>query len=278
MRVHKNLATIWLLGLILCGPATAESDSSPALDWQFGSAAGAIGSRAKIDMPAGYGFLGAEDTKKFMVLTENIPGDGEYVIAPTTLDWFAIFRFNAVGYVKDNQELDADKLLETMKEGTKQSNQERERRGWGTMTLQGWAFRPRYDSDSHLLEWAFLGKDDQSGDSIVNYNTRILGRNGVMEVVLVASPSQLDSAVPALKNVLKHFHYLPGEKYADYRKGDKIAKFGLAALITGGVAAVATKKGFWAVIGGFLAAAWKFVAAGVAAFFAWVGSLFRRKS
>ena len=32
--------------------------------------------------------------------------------------------------------------------------------------------------------------------------------------------------------------------------------------VKGGAAAIATKKGFWAVLGSFLAAGWKFIAAG----------------
>jgi len=46
----------------------------------------------------------------------------------------------------------------------------------------------------------------------------------------------------------------------------------------GGAAAVATKKGFWALIGGFLAAAWKFVAAAVVALLAGIGKMFKKKT
>ena len=53
--------------------------------------------------------------------------------------------------------------------------------------------------------------------------------------------------------------------------------FGLAALVLGGAAAVATKKGFWAVLGGFFAAGWKFIIAGAVALFAGIGKIFSRK-
>jgi len=43
-----------------------------------------------------------------------------------------------------------------------------------------------------------------------------------------------------------------GQRYAEFRPGDKIAEYGLAALITGGAAAVALKTGlfqkFWKLI------------------------------
>ena len=56
------------------------------------------------------------------------------------------------------------------------------------------------------------------------------------------------------------------------------AEFGLAALIAGGAAAVAAKKGVFAVIAGFLAAAWKFILVAVIGAFAWIKSLFKKKN
>mgnify|MGYP003608221884 CR=1 FL=1 len=52
---------------------------------------------------------------------------------------------------------------------------------------------------------------------------------------------------------------------------------GCVPLVLGGAAAVATKKGLWGIIGGFLAATWKFLIAGAVALFAGVGKLFGRK-
>jgi uncharacterized membrane-anchored protein len=48
--------------------------------------------------------------------------------------------------------------------------------------------------------------------------------------------------------------------------------------VLGGAAAIATKKGFWAVLGGFLAAGWKFIAAGAVALSAGLRRFFGRKS
>jgi hypothetical protein len=51
----------------------------------------------------------------------------------------------------------------------------------------------------------------------------------------------------------------------------------LAALIAGGAAAVASKKGVWAAIVGFLIAAKKLVFVAALGLFVWIISLFRRK-
>jgi uncharacterized membrane-anchored protein len=56
-----------------------------------------------------------------------------------------------------------------------------------------------------------------------------------------------------------------------------VAKYGLAALIVGGVAAVAAKKGLFSVLAGFLAVAWKFLVAGAVAAMAWLRRLFAKK-
>jgi uncharacterized membrane-anchored protein len=112
---------------------------------------------------------------------------------------------------------------------------------------------------------------------VVNYSSRLLGRSGVMSAVLVSDPGTLAADTLQFKTALRQFSYVPGEKYSEFKSGDRIAEYGLAALIVGGAAAVATKKGFWSLLAGFFAAFWKvLVGVGVAAL-AGLGSLFKRK-
>ena len=271
--------TLALVATFFFSPAFADDAPNPiaSLAWQLGPGQGAIGDKAKINVPDGYAFLGAADTKKFMELNHNFANDNEYLLAPKTLSWFAVFQFNPVGYVKDDETLDADQLLETVKTATARGNEERRRRGWGTMSIVGWRFQPQYDKETKRLEWAFLAKDDSDSSDIINYNTRLLGRTGVMQVVLVADPATLDTAVATLKTALTQFEYVPGEKYTEFKQGDRVAEFGLAALVAGGAAAVAAKKGFFTVIAGFLAAAWKFLVAAAVGALAWLKSLLAKK-
>ena len=98
-----------------------------------------------------------------------------------------------------------------------------------------------------------------------------------MEVVLVTSPENLSTAVKELNNSLSTFKFNPGEQYLEYKEGDRIAEFGLAALIAGGAAAVATKKGLWAMLVALLIGAKKFAVAIIIALFAGIASIFRRK-
>ena len=273
------LGLLWLTTLA-GGMAQAADRPNPVtrLDWQYGPAKAKLGGKAEIQVPDGYAWLSEAETKKFMEINENPSSPGEVVVAPQNLQWFTIFRFDAVGFVKDDDTIDAAALLKSISESQIAGNQERKTRGWTTLTIQGWRFQPRYDRQANLLEWAVSAKDDASKEEIVNYNTRLLGRSGVMEVTLLAAPEALDASVRSLKELLKGYSYAPGEKYAEFKNGDHVAAYGLAALIAGGAAAVAAKKGLFAVALAFLAGAGKFVVAGVVGVAAWIGSLFRKRN
>jgi uncharacterized membrane-anchored protein len=88
----------------------------------------------------------------------------------------------------------------------------------------------------------------------------------------------MSAAIVDFKDKLSGFDFNQGERYSEYRQGDKVAEYGLAALIVGGATAVAAKKGFFTVILAFLAGAWKFIALAFVGGFAWIKSLFTQKN
>ncbi len=138
-----------------------------------------------------------------------------------------------------------------------------------------WATPPVYNTATKRLEWATI-LDSKEGRA-VNFSTKILGRRGYTSVIMVTDPVNLNGAESSLDKVLTGYSFNSGESYADWRSGDKVAKYGLAALIVGGVAAVAAKKGLFSVLAGFLAVAWKFIMVGVVAAVAWLRKLFTKK-
>src|SRR4029077_3325667 len=119
--------------------------------------------------------------------------------------------------------------------------------------------------------------ESQDGRRDVNFFTKILGRRGFTSVIMVTDPANLGDTERGRDTFLTGYACNPGETYADWRSGDKVAKYGLAALIVGGVAAVAAKKGLFSVLGGFLAVAWKFIVAAAVAAMAWLRRLFAKK-
>jgi uncharacterized membrane-anchored protein len=264
------------------GPAPEGQDDIgkkiAALNWQHGPTKGRLGTNSSIELPAGYMILDNADTQKFMEFTENFSNDHQFLAAPEDLSWFAVFSFDDTGYVKDDETIEPDPILQSAKEGTRQGNEERRQRGWDELTVLGWRFQPQYDRQARLLEWAMRLKSGSSSDELVNYETRILGRSGVTSVVLVADSAGLDPAVSDLKRMLTGFSYDQGQRYTEFRAGDHVAEFGLAALIAGGAAAVATKKGFWAVLAAFFVKIWKLVIVAVLGIGAVIKKFFTGKS
>jgi len=247
-----------------------------ALDWVKGPATVTGEGNAKLAIPEQYLYLDARNTAKFLELQHNLSNGREVMVAPRNLQWQAYLEFSDEGYVKDDEKIDAPELLKTLQENTERANAERQRRGWGTLHLVNWATPPVYNTATKRLEWATI-LESQDGRA-VNFSTKILGRRGYTSVIMVTDPANLSAAEGSLDTVLTGYAFNPGETYADWRSGDKVAKYGLAALIVGGVAAVAAKKGLFSVLAGFLTVAWKFIAAAAVAGVAWLRRFFSKKA
>jgi uncharacterized membrane-anchored protein len=241
------------------------------LAWQKGPTSGRIAGKATLKVPEGYVFLDDKNTRRFLELVGNPPIDNHYLFAPDTLSWFAVFAFDDTGYIKDDERIDAEALLKQMKDSDDPANEERRRLGLSELHTVGWEVPPHYDAGTKRLEWGVRLRSG-SGEPIVNYTSRLLGRSGVMRAVLVGDPATLAADTAQFKAGLQDFAYLPGEKYSEFKQGDKVAQYGLAALIVGGAAAVATKKGFWTALVAFFAAFWKLIAGVAVAVVAWIGS------
>ncbi|MES2940762.1 MAG: DUF2167 domain-containing protein [Pseudomonadota bacterium] len=279
MRTSRwGIAALGLLWIAFAGPAAAQDDARGQqlrdLAWKVEPAVGNIAGKATLPL-AGLRFLDPEPTNKFMELTGNLPRTDSYVVGRKDLGWFAVLDFEAEGFVKDDEKIDADAYLKILKEGNQRSAEERKKRGLPGLTLEGWQLPPQYDSANKRLEWATLLRTD-GGEKIVNYSTKLLGRSGYTTATLVSDPQSFTSDVTEFKAAMNTVEYVPGEKYTEWKQGDKIAAYGLGALIVGGAAAVATKKGLWAVIAGFIGAFWKLIVGVAVAAVAGLGSLFKR--
>ncbi|MGB2717409.1 MAG: DUF2167 domain-containing protein [Vicinamibacterales bacterium] len=251
----------WFLSLVtltlFCTPSYAQTAGGSDIDWQDGPSVGQLGDIAQIKIPEGYRFAGQEGVKRFLELTQNpVSGDelGVLISSGGTADegWFVIFEFNPIGYVKDDEKgkLDADAILTSLKAGNERGNEERRKRGWSTLDLVGWSTPPRYDPVTNNLTWAIRASSE--GHDVINHSVRLLGRKGVMDADLVLGPSQVSSAVPEFDTLLTGFEFSAGNRYAEWVKGDRVAAYGLTALVAGGVGAAAVKSGalgkLWKVI------------------------------
>ena len=279
MRPHHRASRYALLAFTAALGATsprvaraqrAEAPDS-SIDWQLGPTVAKVGDVAEITVPAGYRFTGGDGARRVLELTQN-PASGKElgILAPAASEahaWFVIFTFRNTGYVKDDEKdkLDADKILKAISRGTEAANDVRKQRGWEPVYVVGWSRKPFYNPQSNNLTWAVRGRtgarEVQPGtqpDDAINYSTRILGREGTMNVDLVVSPEEFDDTVDQFESIMSQFRYTEGHRYAEWKPGDPIAKYGLTSLIVGGAGAVALQTGL-------LAKLWKVIVIGVAA-------------
>lgn len=273
---------ITLLLVFWCSSSYAQQDQQviqqelQKLSWQRGPGSGQIAGKATIAIPNEYVFLDAQNTRRFLELTGNPPRDGHFMYGPSSLGWFAIFSFSESGYIKDDEKIDPDDLLRTLKKSDGPGNEERKRLGMTAIHTEGWQVPPHYDLQSKRLEWGVRLKTE-AGQPLVNYTARLLGRSGVMSATLVSDPNNLPKDVTDFKRSLEAFDYVSSQKYSEFKAGDRVAEFGLAALIVGGAAALATKKGFWGALVAFFAAFWKLIVGVLIAVAAGLASIFKRK-
>lgn len=215
---------------------------------------------AKISVPEGYRYLDGTDTSTVLNKLWGNPGGVETLgmIVPASFDpiggdtWAAVITYDDNGHVKDDDAatINYNDLLKEMKEGTAEASKEREKQGYGSVALVGWAAPPHYDAQEHKLYWA---KEIIFGDSpehTLNYNIRMLGRRGVLVVNVVAEMNRLRDVEASTPKLLSMVNFQEGHRYADFNGStDKVATYGLAALIAGGVAAkVGLFKGLWIAI------------------------------
>jgi uncharacterized membrane-anchored protein len=237
---------------------------------------------ATVDVPQGFKFLAPKDAQTVLTDFWNNPPD-ETILGMLVQDsidylddssWVITFSYDEDGYVKDDdaEKINYDELLQQMQEDTRNANEERVRKGYNKLTLVGWAQTPYYDKSSHKLHWAKeLIVDDDSSYRNLNYNIRMLGRKGVLIMNVIAGVESLDDVKSHMNEILASTNFNMGSRYEDFDdKTDKIAEYGIGALVAG---AVLAKTGLLTKLGLLLAAGWKFIAAGVIAFF----GFFRRK-
>jgi uncharacterized membrane-anchored protein len=238
--------------------AQAQADEPPKRPgWTPGPVTGQLGSRGKVNVAEGEIFLDAPATRTFLEEGQNIPdGDELGAVLHVNRDdsyWFAIFSYDDSGHVDDSDRkgLEAGAIMEDMIEGNRQGNEERRRRGWTELTLEGWYREPYYDQATNNLTWSTrIASPEGRG---INHSVRLLGRTGVMSVALVADADEsLDRSVSEFDKMLTGVSYVEGQRYAEFKPGDKVAAYGLAGLIGAGAAGVALKTGlfqkFWKLI------------------------------
>lgn len=196
--------------------------------------------------------------------------------------WGAVITFEDTGWVsdKDAATTDYDKLLSQLKEGEDENNAERQKAGYPTVNLVGWAERPTYNNQTHVAIWARQLSFNGGAKQGLNYDIRVLGRKGVLSLNVVAAMTDLTEIHGAASGIARTAAFEQGAAYADYKEGvDKAAGYGIAGLIAAGAGVAAVKK--LGILGLILAFGKKFIVIFIAAFggiAAWARRMFGKKT
>jgi len=236
----------------------AMATIASSLKWQTGTITLKNG-LAKINLSDNFRFLDHENAEKVLHDLWGNPPDPDNLgmifatdVGPLDHDrWGIVVSYEEGGYVKDDdaEKINYDDLLKQMQQEVHDSNAERQKLGYRTLELTGWAAPPRYDKITHKLYWA---KELQVGEypkHALNYDIRILGRRGVLVLNAVSSMDDFTIIDQKIPSVLAMVDFQPGNSYADFDpKIDKVAEYGLATLIAGGAIAGAAKLGLFGLL------------------------------
>jgi len=287
-----NIATASVAMWALFGfglPAIAEEEAGedtpegPTFNYQSGNIV-LPNKVATLHLAGNYRYLDSTETEKLLVAWGNEPGnDTQGAIVPNEVDpmdtegWAVILTYIDDGHVDDADaaQIDYDDMLKDMKSGTEENNEARTQNGYQAVHLLGWAEKPHYDAAAKKLYWA--KELDFEGNEVhtLNYDVRVLGREGVLSMNAVASMNQLEQIRRDMRPLIQVAEFNEGHRYAEFNsKTDRLAEYGLGALIAGGVAA---KLGLFAKLGALLLAFKKFIIIGLVAAGGLVAKLFGKK-
>lgn len=251
------VALVWI-GL-LDGAVAQQASSNPqdvlrALNFRHGPVT--LGDNlATIGQSQDYVYLDSADAEAFLTRIWGNPLEASRgtlgMLLPVKSNplsaegWGVVITYQATGYVSDDdaEKIDYPKLLQGMQEAISEASKERVSHGYQPYELVGWARAPYYDKVNKKLYWAKQLKFGNAPDDTLNYEIRVLGRQGVLSLNVVADLKQFPQIDSAASGLLSLVSFNPGNLYSEFNPSvDKVATYGLAGLIAGGLL---TKAGFF---------------------------------
>lgn len=230
-------------------------------------------------IPTGYIFINKERTRRLLIdywnnpesSVENIVGA---LVPNKALSYYQIglayvITYGKIGYVSDEDanDVDYDELLKEIQKASDEANKSlpKEQR----FDIVGWAVAPKYVQNKHFLVWA--KELDCEETRILNYDMRILGKEGLVSINAVANMTDLKDIVASEEEFVNCFKYDDGYRYEDFDASkDKVSDWTIGGLVAGSILA---KSGFFAKLGIFLVKFGKLIVLGLVTV---VGGIFRR--
>ena len=295
LNIRVNITAAWLACAAIALPTFAQdtppeaeeseavAPAGPELKYQTGTIT-LPNNVATLHLGERYRYLDPNETNKLLMAWGNesdtttqgtiVPADVEPF---SESGWAVILTYEDDGHIDDSDatEIDYDDMLKDMKEGTEDHNDARKEAGFEAVHLVGWAEKPHYDASAKKLYWAKELNFEGSPTHTLNYDVRVLGREGVLSMNAVASMDQIEEIRAEMRPLIEVAEFNEGYRYAEFNaKTDRMAEYGLGALIAAGVGA---KLGLFAKLGAFFLMFKKFIIIGVIALGGFLAKLFGKK-
>lgn len=216
---------------------------------------------ATLNIPTGFKFLDAEQSARVLVDHWGNPDalgtlgmifpESDGVLSEGGFAF--VVSYEEMGFVEDGDadDIDYDEMMAEFKKEDVTDNEQRALRAFPPVYTIGWAAPPFYDKDKKVLHWA---KELQFGDSAetntLNYNVRVLGRKGVLQLNAVSTMEELENVKANIPGVLAMAQFNDGFRYDQFDDNtDQVAALTVGGLVAGKVLA---KVGLFAFFGKFI--------------------------
>lgn len=171
-----------------------------------------------------------QEAQRLMFLNNGTPHPETEAVLVNDADDMVVFDWQPEGYVSsdDWSKVDAATMLRSIGENTEADNVERRKQNIPEITVTGWLKEPTLDRNTNTAFWTL--ELQSRGRPIVNSIALRLARKGYEQIIWIADKAHFNSGT-VLQNMMAANTFPIGDRYMDHAVGDKMAGYGIAALV-----------------------------------------------
>lgn len=145
-----------------------------------------------------------------------------------------IDKFIGDGYIKgdDWSQVDPNEFLKELKSASIENNKERLKNGYNIVQDIRWHIKPEFNKDLGYVYYSLIVTYDD-GSETFNSTAMVLGREGYTDLTFVFKENIAHLMPNEIDKVVQNFDYNSGVQYSDFKAGDKVAAYGVGALVAG---------------------------------------------
>ena len=143
-------------------------------------------------------------------------------------------KFIGDGYIKgdDWSQVDPNEFLKELKSASIENNKERLKNGYNIVQDIRWHIKPEFNKDLGYVYYSLIVTYDD-GSETFNSTAMVLGREGYTDLTFVFKENIAHLMPNEIDKVVQNFDYNSGVQYSDFKAGDKVAAYGVGALVAG---------------------------------------------